>query len=188
LSSSRFGQRVWLASEMPTSVDVQRTATRQRRGVLLDDARLFIAGAHGDPDLDLTTVAHGIATSTRQLQRVFAELAHTTFRDELHAARMQHAAELLRTTWLPVVEIARLVGHRQPAQFSKAFRRYYGASPTEFRSHVRGRASATAAEVPRRSRRPDRTAPAGTATPTVEHHVGRTPGEGGEAQRPSPRA
>jgi AraC-like DNA-binding protein len=64
---------------------------------------------------------------------VFAELGGTTFRAELNAVRMQHAAELLQTTALPVAEIARRVGHRQPAQFAHAFRRHHGLSPTALR-------------------------------------------------------
>ena len=92
-----------------------------------------MADACGDPDLELAAVAHAIATSTRQLQRVFAELAGSSFRDELHAARMHRAAQLLRTTALPIGQIARHVGYRQPPQFAKAFRRYHGVSPSSFR-------------------------------------------------------
>jgi AraC-like DNA-binding protein len=73
------------------------------------------------------------ATSKRQLQRVFAELAGSAFRDELAAVRMQHAARLLQTTELPVGDVARQVGYRQAAQFAKAFRRHHDASPSVFR-------------------------------------------------------
>ena len=32
-------------------------------------------------------------------------------------------------------EVARRVGYRQPAQFAKAFRRYQGLAPSDFRVH-----------------------------------------------------
>jgi AraC family transcriptional regulator, regulatory protein of adaptative response / methylphosphotriester-DNA alkyltransferase methyltransferase len=47
--------------------------------------------------------------------------------------RMQHAARLLQASQLPVSEIARRVGYRQPAQFAKAFRRHYDSPPSVFR-------------------------------------------------------
>jgi AraC family transcriptional regulator, regulatory protein of adaptative response / methylphosphotriester-DNA alkyltransferase methyltransferase len=111
----------------------QRPATPTRRGALLAEATLAIEARHADPDLALGDVARQIATSERQLQRVFAELAGSAFRDEVAAVRMQHAASLLQETDLPVAEIARRVGYRQAAQFAKAFRRHHGVAPSRFR-------------------------------------------------------
>jgi transcriptional regulator GlxA family with amidase domain len=112
---------------------VQRPATPGRRGALLAEATLAIEARFADPDLALGDVARQIATSERQLQRVFAELAGSAFRDEVAAVRMQHAAALLQGTDLPVADIARRVGYRQAAQFAKAFRRHHGVSPSRFR-------------------------------------------------------
>ena len=114
-----------------------RAATPERRSRLLAEATVAIEAHYADPDLGLDQVARRIATSSRQLQRVFAELAGTTFRGELTAVRMQHAAELLQTTALPVSVIARRVGLRQPAHFANAFRRYHGLAPTAFRRAAR---------------------------------------------------
>jgi AraC-like DNA-binding protein len=53
---------------------------------------------------------------------------------------MQKAAEMLASRALTVREVAHRVGYRQPAQFAKAFRRYQGVAPSDFRAN--GRASA----------------------------------------------
>jgi AraC-like DNA-binding protein/ABC-type transporter Mla MlaB component len=111
----------------------QRLSTPARRGALLAEATLVMEARHADPTLALGDVAHAIATSNRQLQRVFAELAGSAFREELAAVRMQHGAALLLTTELTVAEIARRVGYRQAAQFAKAFRRHHGVSPSGLR-------------------------------------------------------
>jgi AraC-like DNA-binding protein/anti-anti-sigma regulatory factor len=111
----------------------QRITTPGRRATLLAEATIAIELRHPDPALGLDAVAREIATSSRQLQRVFAELAGSAFRDELAAVRMQHGATLLQTTDLPVAEIARRVGYRQAAQFAKAFRRHHGVSPSGLR-------------------------------------------------------
>ena len=113
--------------------NARRAATARRRNALLAEATLAIDAHHSDPDLRLDQVARRIATSSRQLQRVFDELAGTHFRGELNAVRMQHAAELLVTTDLPVAEIAARVGHRQAAQFARAFSRHHGRLPSAFR-------------------------------------------------------
>jgi AraC family transcriptional regulator, regulatory protein of adaptative response / methylphosphotriester-DNA alkyltransferase methyltransferase len=108
-------------------------ATPERRSALLAQATIALEAHYAEPELSLDQIARRIATSRRQLQRVFAEVAGTTFRAELNAVRMQHAAELLATSELPVGVIAGRVGHRQPAQFSSAFRRHHGMPPTAFR-------------------------------------------------------
>jgi anti-anti-sigma factor len=111
----------------------QRASTPGRRGALLVEATLTIEARHDDPTLKLDDVARAVATSRRQLQRVFSEHAGGAFRDELAAVRMQHAAVLLQTTDLTVAEVAHRVGYRQPAQFAKAFRRHHGVSPSGLR-------------------------------------------------------
>ena len=73
-----------------------------------------------------------------QLNPAFsAEIGQTTFRDHLTRVRMQKAAEMLATRALTVREVAHRVGYRQPAQFAKAFRRYQGVAPSDFRAHGR---------------------------------------------------
>ncbi|HEX2087803.1 MAG TPA: helix-turn-helix transcriptional regulator [Solirubrobacteraceae bacterium] len=113
-----------------------RPSTIANRAELLHDARAIMREDYAD-DLSLDDVAARIATSRRQLQRVFAELAGTGFREELAAIRMERAAELLHGP-LPVGEIARRVGYRQSAQFAKAFRAHHGVVPSEYRAQVRG--------------------------------------------------
>jgi len=114
-----------------------RPTTVAARSELLHDAREIMREEYAD-DLSLDDVATRIATSRRQLQRVFAELAGTGFREELAAIRMERAAELLRGP-LPVGDIARRVGYRQSAQFAKAFRAHHGMVPSLYRERVRGR-------------------------------------------------
>lgn len=115
---------------------VPRPTTLAARAALLRDARAIMDEEYAD-DLSLDDVAGRIATSRRQLQRVFAQLAGTGFREELTAIRMDRAAELLRGP-LPVGEVARRVGYRQSAQFAKAFRARHGVAPSEYRARYRG--------------------------------------------------
>ena len=118
--------------------DRVRQATKQRRTAVFEEAVQVIERDYAT-DLDLDALAREIATSRRQLQRVFAEVGETSFREYLAKVRMRHAARLLREGAIPVREVAQSVGYRQPAQFAKAFRRHHGAPP----SSLKGRGSNT---------------------------------------------
>ena len=130
---------------MPT----QRTTTVRERTSLYEDARSVVESDYGS-DLSLDVIARRVASSRRQLQRVYAEIGNTTFREHLTEVRMQRAAELLAGGGLTVREVANRVGYRQPAQFAKAFRRSQGVAPSGYRLMGAAEARARLAEQPRR--------------------------------------
>lgn len=113
---------------MPT----QRPTTIRLRTALYEDSTSIVAAEYGT-ELSLDEIARRIASSRRQLQRAYAEVGHTTFREHLTHVRMERAAEMLEGRRLTVREVAHRVGYRQPAQFAKAFRRAFGVSPSDFR-------------------------------------------------------
>ena len=114
---------------MPT----QRPSTIRLRSSLLAEANAIVEREYAS-DLALDDIARRVASSRRQLQRAYAEIGGTTFREHLTRVRMARAAELLATRGLTVREVANRVGYRQPAQFAKAFRRHHGVAPSEFRA------------------------------------------------------
>jgi AraC family transcriptional regulator, regulatory protein of adaptative response / methylphosphotriester-DNA alkyltransferase methyltransferase len=114
---------------------MQRPATIRHRTSLFEDATAIVEAEFAG-DLGLDEIARRVASSRRQLQRAYAEIGNTTFREHLTGVRMDRAAEMLagRAT---VREVAHRVGYRQPAQFAKAFRRHHGISPSTYRSRRR---------------------------------------------------
>jgi transcriptional regulator GlxA family with amidase domain len=115
-------------------VDVpeRRPGTIRQRTTLFEEATRVVESDYAE-DLNLNDVARRIATSRRQLQRIYQEIGQTTFRDQLTQVRMDRAAELLSRNGFTVREVANRVGYRQPAQFAKAFRGRHGLSPSEYR-------------------------------------------------------
>ena len=116
---------------------MHRPATIRHRTSLFEDATAIVETEYAS-DLSLDDIARRVASSRRQLQRAYAEIGRTTFRDHLTAVRMARAAEMLTARGLTVREVAHRVGYRQPAQFAKAFRRYQGVAPSDFRASGRG--------------------------------------------------
>ena len=115
---------------------VQRPSTIRHRTSLFEDAIAIVENDYAS-DLSLDDIARRVASSRRQLQRAYAEIGETTFRDHLTRVRMDRAADLLSGHGFTVREVAFRVGYRQPAQFAKAFRRQHGVSPSDFRASRR---------------------------------------------------
>lgn len=111
------------------------TAGAERRRALFEEALSQIELSYDDDRLTVDGLSDRIFTSRRQLQRAFAECG-TSVQERLHAVRMERAAELLHRSSLSVADIARSVGYRQPAQFAKAFRRYYQLAPSQWRNSI----------------------------------------------------
>ncbi len=110
----------------------QRAATIELRSSLYADATAIVEREYA-ADLSLDLIARRVASSRRQLQRVYAEVGNTTFREHLTGVRMDRAAEMLARRGVTVREVANRVGYRQAAQFAKAFRLHHGMSPSEYR-------------------------------------------------------
>jgi AraC family transcriptional regulator of adaptative response / methylphosphotriester-DNA alkyltransferase methyltransferase len=108
-----------------------RNSTLERREALFREAVAIIERDYAHP-VELNAVAREIATSRRQLQRVFSEMG-TDFRTVLCEVRMRRALDLLQTENMPVKRVAHSVGYRQPAEFAKTFRRQMGVAPSKFK-------------------------------------------------------
>jgi transcriptional regulator GlxA family with amidase domain len=115
----------------------RRQATDELRRAIFDDAVEILEQEFSRP-IKVEEVARQVATSPRQLQRVFADVGGLGFRSYLREIRLSHAAGLLTTTDTPVREVAQRTGYSDAAQFSKAFRRAYGVSPSQSRAARQG--------------------------------------------------
>jgi AraC family transcriptional regulator, regulatory protein of adaptative response / methylphosphotriester-DNA alkyltransferase methyltransferase len=118
-------------------VATQRLSTTRLRTSLFEEAARIVEHEYAE-QLSLDDIARRVASSRRQLQRAFAEVGGTTFREHLAKVRMRRAAAMLAAGSMPVREVARRVGYRQPAQFAKAFRRHVGVAPSAYRAHRGG--------------------------------------------------
>lgn len=83
----------------------------------------------------LEDVAQELRTSPRTLQRRLIEEGHT-FRRLLEEARRELAHHYLVHSPLDIHEVAYLVGYDDPNSFSRAFHKWEGSSPGEWRSAV----------------------------------------------------
>jgi AraC-like DNA-binding protein len=85
--------------------------------------------------LSMAEVARSLGTSPRSLHRRLADEG-TSFNDLLDEVRRQFAEQYLARPRLAVTEVAYLVGFNDPSAFFKAFRRWTGVTPSEYRTSL----------------------------------------------------
>lgn len=86
-----------------------------------------------DPGLSLSAVAEKFNLTESYISQFFKEQAGQNFSSYLEKIRMGHACELLTETDMPINEIAKSVGYYSDQVFRRAFKRYHGTTPNEFR-------------------------------------------------------
>lgn len=87
-------------------------------------------------DWKLTTLAAACALSTEHLRRVCHQELGRTPMEHVTYMRMQRAQELLDITDDKLEVIAARVGYHSAMVFSRAFARYVGLTPSEYRRHA----------------------------------------------------
>ena len=90
---------------------------------------------HLDETLDLKTLTNEAALSDFHFHRIFKALKGEAIGGYITRLRLEATARLLRYTALTIEEIAFNIGYETPASLSKAFKKQYGISPTEYRTN-----------------------------------------------------
>jgi two-component system response regulator YesN len=96
-----------------------------------DAADLFLREHFQRRDVSLVTVAAALGLSNAYVSRLFKECGG--FRTRLTQCRLRAAEEMLKSSSIPIKEIAYLSGFASAACMTRAFRRCDGRAPRELR-------------------------------------------------------
>jgi AraC-like DNA-binding protein len=88
------------------------------------------------PNCSMGAAAERIGVRRRTLNRKLAA-AGTTFHQQREEARQEIACQLLENTRTTATEIAEILGYTDPASFTRAFQRWTGSTPTQWRASRR---------------------------------------------------
>ena len=91
----------------------------------------LLAGGSGVATID--RVAERMATSVRTLQRRL-RAAGLTYSDLVQEARRAAAQRMLAERRTGIGDVARALGYSDPAHFTRAFQRWTGSTPRDFRA------------------------------------------------------
>ncbi len=114
-------------------LEEQCRAQLERRQVagIAGQVRQLLLGSTGLV-ASLEDVASQLAMAPRSLRRRLAEEG-TSFRNLVDTERGQLAGQLLENTEMKLEEMALQLGYGDTASFTRAFRRWFGQSPSEYR-------------------------------------------------------
>lgn len=118
-----------------------RSIRARSRPDLVERVQAFIDRALPIGRCTLHRCAATLGMSARTLQ-VRLEGVNECFTEMVEKRRAAIARELVATEDLTMVEIAGLLGYAEQSSFSRAFRRWYGASPQQLRAETLRRPSA----------------------------------------------
>ena len=126
----------WFIHPEPRPADgPQRQGIRERYRVAGDRVLTALAAMeeHLDEPLSRAVLAGVAGTTVRQMERMFAREVGEGVAAHYLRLRLDRAAQLLRTTGMPVTDVALACGFRASSHFSSAFRSRFGVAPSKAR-------------------------------------------------------
>lgn len=83
----------------------------------------------------LSSLADALYLNSSYLSQLIKQKTTLTFSDLINEARMKQAALLLKDPDTKIYHISSMIGYVNPNNFARAFKAYWGITPTEYRSH-----------------------------------------------------
>jgi AraC family transcriptional regulator len=113
-------------------IDAVKASTRKEIFRRVCVAKDLLHSAYREK-LDLDRIGHAAALSVPQLVRQFKNAFGLTPHRYLAWVRLNHAADVLRRTDLPVMDVSWQCGFDNPSAFGRAFKAEYGVQPAHYR-------------------------------------------------------
>lgn len=132
-------QKLSLADESALQMAEARCRAMVQRVISRKDVAGWVRMMMNDADNglpSLSELAHTLNMSIRTLDR-HLKRENTGFRELQNEARLQRAKAMLGQSDMTITAIAHELGYRDAANFTRAFGKAAGMSPTEYRSSVK---------------------------------------------------
>ena len=83
----------------------------------------------------LENIAIEVKMSTNYVSKLFKKVSGQNFSDYLIEVKMTNAMRFLKNNELKIYEIAYMIGYDNPKNFTRAFKKYWGKSPWEYKEN-----------------------------------------------------
>lgn len=122
----RFAQSVKLGVVLPEE------PVQAREDNFLEQAKDIVLDGIQDTDFNIARFSRDVGMSRSQLHRKMTALTGMSASAFVRSVRLQKAAELLRSGYGNVTEVAMATGHQSLSNFSKNFRDQFGVNPSGY--------------------------------------------------------
>ncbi|WP_163195421.1 response regulator transcription factor [Clostridium thermarum] len=84
-------------------------------------------------DINMAVVSNMVSLSYNHFSKIFKDEVGMNFSDYLLKVRMEKALEMLSDPVNRVQEVAEKIGYNNPKHFTRAFKKYFGFAPSEYK-------------------------------------------------------
>lgn len=140
-----------IVTELLIDLDAQQNAKRVPAGLStreynrITEARDYLGQHYAKPP-GIPALARLVGINQTKLKAGFAQVTGTTIYGYILRCRMERAAELLTSDDYSIAEVAYAVGYDYPANFTHAFKRYFGQQPRAWRRGAQSDAGCNVSE------------------------------------------
>ena len=124
---------VYQILSVASAATYSRYKTQQAFADLSERAVNLMRHSFANPDTSVDSIADMLGVHRVTLGRLCRAEIKMPPKEYLTSLRMEKAASMLVSTELPVKEISRMSGFREPNYFEKVFRKTFKTTPTEYR-------------------------------------------------------
>ncbi|KRF21630.1 helix-turn-helix domain-containing protein [Paenibacillus sp. Soil787] len=120
---------------MLEEVSQRMAAIREDRSThaVMTQVRTYVESHYADPELSLTSLSEQFQLHASHVSRAFKEEFGEKFVDYLVKIRMEQAKKLLQSSRDSVQDIGSMVGYTHAISFIRAFKKYTGVTPGDYR-------------------------------------------------------
>lgn len=140
---TRYDDVVRIFSELKNELDAEKDQPAQadddmkitgcdQSGEIIETIKLYIQHNYNVATLEDT--AKLVFMNPFYLSKFFKQKTGQNFSDYLTKIKMEKAAELLKDISYKTYEVSGMIGYTNPKNFTRAFKKFFGISPLEFRS------------------------------------------------------
>ena len=97
---------------------------------LIYQIKMHINEQYTDPQLSLCSIANVFGVTEVYLSYLFKQESGENFSKYVERLRMEKALQLIKDEEYLINEVAEMVGYNSPQVFRRAYKRYYGVTPT----------------------------------------------------------
>lgn len=107
------------------------------KGKIIKEVKEYVKKNYAE--IKLADAAAHVNLSSSYLSVLFSAEAGMSFSEYVQMVRLQEAARLLAETYSKIYEISERVGYNNSKNFTRAFRKFYGMSPRDYRNKGQNR-------------------------------------------------